>query len=399
MTDHWHLADFNDYEVRAKQLTEEFGVEHTWTHIPFTEGTDDEVRTVSTAVDVEDEDRRVNDWVMQMGLFFHHRFKERDSESSDDAQNPNEDFRAGPFSIVNQGKPSRNRLMAGRLGLSRKSDIHRRPGAHITVRYSRRAPKMSKKKKCTVAGKWCGKVWRVNQVHPFLGGCRTVDPSLQLGMPSTSLYALSMMSECDGGRHRRGISSSRIEASPNCHFIPDKGADDQQSIAVRNRGRKRKAVEQGLGFQQESGNDGQRRMPKSCPKNSLAVCTTGGLGSGDFSSSPKQRLLAESRDDSECLEGDELLSAGEGEGQLIIRAPPSVANQSDADPLLQSSKSDVTSLCGAQMLSPIPLATRNPPDAEDTVNASSEGKNGESKGIALSHTPLLHEVGPIIHTD
>ena len=30
--------------------------------------------------------------------------------------------------------------------------------------------KVNKQKKITVAGKWCGRVWMVNQVHPSLEG-------------------------------------------------------------------------------------------------------------------------------------------------------------------------------------------------------------------------------------
>ncbi|CAM6096754.1 unnamed protein product [Calypogeia fissa] len=371
-------SDFDDYEHRAKQLTEELDVEHTWRHIPFTQGTDDEVRMVSTAVDVEDEGRGVSDWVMQMGLFVHHRFKERESDSSDDDQNPTEDFRAGPFSRMNQRKASRNRLMAGRLGLSRKSEDHRRShsgvGQQITVRYSRRLPKTSKKKKATVAGRWCGKVWRVNQVHPFLGGCRKVDPSLQLGMPSTSLYALSMMSDCDGGRPRRGIPSSKMEASPNFHHIPDRNTDDQQSIAVRNRGRKRKTVEQGMSFQQDNVNEVQKN-------------------------SPKNGRLAESRDGSECLDGtidgsEEVFTAGECHGQLILQGSASDANESDADPVAQSSKSDITIPCGPHLLSPVPLASRHPSETEDGINGLND-ENKESKAAIVRENECCGSVDKV----
>jgi hypothetical protein len=41
---------------------------------------------------------------------------------------------------------------------------------------SKKQRKKSKHKKITVAGKWCGRVWMVNQVHPYLA-CDEFQPS------------------------------------------------------------------------------------------------------------------------------------------------------------------------------------------------------------------------------
>eukprot|EP01018_Ginkgo_biloba_P032021 Gb_15927 [translate_table: standard] len=50
--------------------------------------------------------------------------------------------------------------------------------AHETLQDcdSKKQGKASKHKKITVAGKWCGRVWMVNQVHPYLRNCNVGRP-------------------------------------------------------------------------------------------------------------------------------------------------------------------------------------------------------------------------------
>ncbi|KAL3683746.1 hypothetical protein R1sor_001768 [Riccia sorocarpa] len=175
-------SDFQDYDVRAKEIAEELGMDYAWREVSFSKGSDDDVELVKTAVQVEENDNHgLIDWISQLGMLVHPRFTTKESEAFDSFKRISGAFRAGPFKR-GPGRPPGSGLMAGRLGISRKRmDESKIRSPSGTSADSEGQLKVSKKKKCVVAGRWCGKVWRVNQVHPMLGGSRTLDYSLQTG--------------------------------------------------------------------------------------------------------------------------------------------------------------------------------------------------------------------------
>ncbi|BFI09737.1 protein MpREF6 [Marchantia polymorpha subsp. ruderalis] len=233
-------SGFEDYELRAKDIAQELGIEHTWRDITFSKGSTEEIELVKMAVDVEEnDDHGYTDWISQLGMLVHPRFTTKESEAFDSFKKVTGALRAGPFKKAKPGRPTGSNLMAGRLGISRKrvDDLKSYPSSRASVDFEGQL-KGSKKKKCMVAGKWCGKVWRVNQVHPLLGGCRSIDSSANLGSTSMSVNISSLSAEITKLGLTRGL--------PTIHGplgSMTTGVEDLQNAAAKKRGRQRKMLE------------------------------------------------------------------------------------------------------------------------------------------------------------
>ncbi|KAL2635636.1 hypothetical protein R1flu_007115 [Riccia fluitans] len=229
-------SGFQDYEVRAKEIAQEVGIEHAWRDISFATGSEGDVELVKMAMEVEENDNHgYTDWISQLGMLVHPRFTTKESEAFDSFRRISGAFRAGPFKR-GPGRPSGSNMMGGRLGISRKRvDESKISSSSRRSADSEGQVKGSKKKKCVVAGRWCGKVWRVNQVHPMLGGSRTLDHSLQTaGTPNGS----NLVAETFRVGFTKGPPIVDGPLSPVAENV-----DDKQPPLVRKRGRPRKIIQ------------------------------------------------------------------------------------------------------------------------------------------------------------
>ncbi|MFQ6669883.1 hypothetical protein Gotur_034968 [Gossypium turneri] len=127
-------------EAEAKLVAEELGIDYLWNNILFGDATkDDEVR-IRSALDSEDAIPGNGDWAVKLGinLFYSSNLSHSTLYS-----------KQMPYNFVIYSAFGRNSPASSPTKLNS---------------YGRR----SRKQKKVVAGKWCGKVWMSNQVHPFL---------------------------------------------------------------------------------------------------------------------------------------------------------------------------------------------------------------------------------------
>ncbi|KAK8488955.1 hypothetical protein V6N13_060925 [Hibiscus sabdariffa] len=127
-------------EAEAKLVAEEFGIDYLWNNILFGDATKDDEARIRSALDSEDAIPGNGDWAVKLGInLFYSSNLSRSMLYS----------KQMPYNCVIYSAFGRNSPASS----PEKLNV-----------YGRR----SRKPKKVVAGKWCGKVWMSNQVHPFL---------------------------------------------------------------------------------------------------------------------------------------------------------------------------------------------------------------------------------------
>ncbi|KAH8486797.1 hypothetical protein H0E87_025702 [Populus deltoides] len=127
-------------EGEAKLVSEELGIDHLWNDITFRDAAKEDEERIQSALDSEEAIPGSGDWAVKLGinLFF------------------SANLSRSPF--YSKQMPY-NSVIYNAFGLA--SSVSSTPKFKV---YGRRSGKPKK----VVAGKWCGKVWMSNQVHPFL---------------------------------------------------------------------------------------------------------------------------------------------------------------------------------------------------------------------------------------
>ncbi|XP_010037473.2 lysine-specific demethylase REF6 [Eucalyptus grandis] len=131
--------DYPRVEAEAKLLAEELGIDHSWNEIAFRDAMGEDKERIQSALDSEEAIAGYGDWAVKLGinLFYSANLCSSPLYSK---QMPYNSVIYNAFGRESSSSPAK------------LDDFGRRP---------------SKQKK-SVAGKWCGKVWMSNQVHPFL---------------------------------------------------------------------------------------------------------------------------------------------------------------------------------------------------------------------------------------
>ncbi|XP_008239384.1 PREDICTED: lysine-specific demethylase REF6 [Prunus mume] len=132
--------DYPRIEDEAKLMAEELGISYLWNETTFRDATEEDEKRIQSALDSEEAIAGNGDWAVKLGinLFYSASLSRSHLYSKQMAYNSviyNAFGRSSPAS-----SPTR-------------TDV-----------YGRRSGKQKK----VVAGKWCGKVWMSNQVHPYL---------------------------------------------------------------------------------------------------------------------------------------------------------------------------------------------------------------------------------------
>ncbi|XVF54611.1 hypothetical protein PTKIN_Ptkin05aG0195700 [Pterospermum kingtungense] len=132
--------EYPKIEEEAKLVAEELGIDHTWNGILFADATKDDEKRIQSALDSEDAIPGNGDWAVKLGInLFYSANLSRSTLYS----------KQMPYNCVIYSVFGRNSLASSPT----KFNV-----------YGRRSGRQKK----VVAGKWCGKVWMSNQVHPFL---------------------------------------------------------------------------------------------------------------------------------------------------------------------------------------------------------------------------------------
>ncbi|XP_050377779.1 lysine-specific demethylase REF6 isoform X2 [Argentina anserina] len=124
----------------AKEIAEELGVNYPWNDLVFRDATSVDEERIQSALDSEEAIAGNGDWAVKMGInLFYSASLSRSHLYS----------KQMPYNSVIYNAFGRNSSATSPAG---PEDCGRRPA----------------KQKKIVVGKWCGKVWMSNQVHPFL---------------------------------------------------------------------------------------------------------------------------------------------------------------------------------------------------------------------------------------
>ncbi|PIA30397.1 hypothetical protein AQUCO_05600083v1 [Aquilegia coerulea] len=152
--------DYPRVETEAKVLAEELGINYIWKHIPYREATKDEAARIQSSLGDKEAVPRNGDWTVKLGINLPY--------NASISQSP---FyrKKMPYSIVSKvfgcSSPTNS---------SEKPKIFgKRPGVN---------------NKIVVAGRWCGKVWMSDQVHPYLAqrACQKEETSASIHSQATS---------------------------------------------------------------------------------------------------------------------------------------------------------------------------------------------------------------------
>ncbi|KAI3995935.1 hypothetical protein MKX01_017132, partial [Papaver californicum] len=168
--------EYSQIQVEAKSLLEEMGVKKHWKAIPFIEASKDDIERTQSALYHEEAIAGNGDWSVKLGVNLYY--------SVSLSQSP----------IYSKQMPY-NPVIYKAFG--RSSPAFNSP---TDPEFSSKGS--GKQKKLFVAGRWCGKVWMSNQVHPYL-----VDRQTQEDHPMTF--------------HSHAVREFKLEGTPNMAHLTE----------------------------------------------------------------------------------------------------------------------------------------------------------------------------------
>ncbi|KAF5730917.1 lysine-specific demethylase [Tripterygium wilfordii] len=157
--------DYPKIEAEARSAAQELGMDHTWYDITFRNATREDEEKIQSALDSEETLPGNGDWAVKLGINLFY--------SVNLSRSP----------LYSKQMPY-NSVIYNAFG--RASSLSTPPDI-----FNVRRPSKQKK---VVAGKWCGKVWMSNQVHPFLAQRDSEDQDLEIER-ERSLHGQAMPDE------------------------------------------------------------------------------------------------------------------------------------------------------------------------------------------------------------
>ncbi|KAL5991232.1 hypothetical protein ACLOJK_012139 [Asimina triloba] len=194
------VANYPKVEEQAKALADELGIRNLWKDISFREPSEDDKEKIQLALDDEEAIPGNGDWAVKMGINLYY--------SASLCKSP----------LYSKQMPY-NSILYKAFGRS----IPNNSPAKLKV-FERR---LSRQKKIVVAGKWCGKVWTSNQVHPYLADVDAEAPVNELCSQSMDLKAETCL--------ENGVKEScNPNMDQNTKTDAKSGEADQVNIPERN---------------------------------------------------------------------------------------------------------------------------------------------------------------------
>lgn len=139
--------EYPKIEAEAKLAAEELGIDCTWNYNTFKDASKEDEERVQSALDSEEAVHGNGDWAVKLGVnLFYSANLSRSTLYS----------KQMPY----------NSVMYSAFGRSSTASLPVK--IHVYERRSRQQKKV-------VAGKWCGRVWMSNQVHPFLAQTNSLE--------------------------------------------------------------------------------------------------------------------------------------------------------------------------------------------------------------------------------
>lgn len=161
-------ADYPKIEKRARLLAKEIGADYSWKETPLRNAAEDDLEMIQVAIEEQDDAELGRDWTAQLGVSL--RYSVKLSRSPLYKQMPYNKVLDALFRSESFHNYSSSSAFGGSNISNLKWQLRNSRSSYVRMGTGDSKKKASKQKKITVAGKWCGRVWMVNQVHPYLVG-------------------------------------------------------------------------------------------------------------------------------------------------------------------------------------------------------------------------------------
>ncbi|XP_052183265.1 lysine-specific demethylase REF6 [Diospyros lotus] len=202
--------DYPELEAEAKSVAEELGIDYIWNYIAFREANKEDEARIQLALAGEEDPDENGDWAVKLGINLYY--------SANLSRSPLYSKQMPYNSIIYKA--------FGRSSLTNsptKSTLHGKGSG--------------KQKKNVVAGKWCGKVWMSNQVHPLLAARETEEevesfytrakPEVKLERASESTRpAITSSATKKTGKKRKNTKEDETTTKAKIPKIKDPKASD-----------------------------------------------------------------------------------------------------------------------------------------------------------------------------
>ncbi|CAM8933784.1 unnamed protein product [Rhodiola kirilowii] len=133
--------DYPRVEAEAKSIGEELGLDHCWNETAFRESSEEDERCMATSMEIAEDASSNGDWAVKLGINLFY--------SASLIRSP----------LYSKQMPY-NSVVYKAFGRVPPSESPAKSIDHIKGN--------GRKKKIVLLGKWCGKAWMSNQVHPLL---------------------------------------------------------------------------------------------------------------------------------------------------------------------------------------------------------------------------------------
>lgn len=193
------LAEYPKIVAEAKLLADEIGTDFTWNDISFRDATKEDEERIQSALDSEEALPGNGDWAVKLGInLFYSANLSRSSLYS--KQMP---YNSVIYNAFGRSSPATS------------------PTKYSFGRRSSRQRKV-------VVGKWCGKVWMSNQVHPFLAQKDNEEQEQERNLCAWATPDENHERKPESTRKRRMPADSRSRKKTKC--IHDEGAHSDDSL-------------------------------------------------------------------------------------------------------------------------------------------------------------------------
>lgn len=162
-------SDYPKIEKRARLLAKEIGADYSWKENPLRNAAEDDLEMIRVAIEEQDDAELGRDWTAQLGVSLRYSVKLSRSPLYS-KQLPYNKVLDALFCGESFDNNSASSAFDGSNISNLKWQFRNSHSSYLRMGTGDSKKKVSKQKKITVAGKWCGRVWMVNQVHPYLVG-------------------------------------------------------------------------------------------------------------------------------------------------------------------------------------------------------------------------------------
>ncbi|KAK9090226.1 hypothetical protein Sjap_023403 [Stephania japonica] len=199
--------------AQAKSFAEELGINHAWKNISFRDATKEDHEWIHSTLQDEESRPSNDDWTVQLGI------------------NMSYVVRLSHSPLYSKQMPY-NSVIYKAFGCSHP--------AKSSAKVQTRSKRLGRRNKRVVVGKWCGKVWMSNQLHPYLSQRDTGEEK-----PFTRVNSqVQLESKVERAQRRGGLNGLKMDpeqtASPSASKYGTRKAGTKRGTIISTKGPNKK---------------------------------------------------------------------------------------------------------------------------------------------------------------